>query len=233
MSFLSFHNKRNRLIVAFACLTSPYANSLLHEVTDTSKSLSDSSGKLSTPGNKSGASFNDSMFESPLLAPMAPYGSPIRFNTAGNMLAQTIHAQPHCVGKSPVSVPLSKRLTIRRPPALDAPSPLKREEAKIRDMLWKSPAQDEEDAADADILPPEVEQLGPPSPYAVQFDKHLTTLPETQFKSKERETTVNAAYAPEPPALIKMHSRPGPNGNLNKIPTLVGPNSLPYARCPS
>lgn len=202
---------------------------------DSSKSLTDSSGKLSTPSNKSGASFNDSIFESPLLAPMAPYGSPIRFSSAGDMLIHTIHAQSRSMDKSPVSVPLNKRLTIRRPPSLDALSPLKREEAKIRDMLWKAPAPDEEDGADADILPPEVEQLGPPSPYVGYFDKSLAASPGLQTTSEDQAIHSKGSIpaSSKPRALIRMHSQPGPNGNLNKIPTLVGPNSLPYARCPS
>jgi hypothetical protein len=129
-----------------------------------------------------------------------------------------------------VSIPLSKRLTIKRPPGFDVPSPLKREEAKIKDILWKSPAQDEEDAADVDILPPELEQLGPPSPYAAQFDKNLADEPNNETKDSSDAAGVPAQ---KPPVLKRLHSQSGPDGNLNKIPTLVGPNSLPYARCPS
>lgn len=175
------------------------------------------------------------MFESPLLAPMAPYGSPIRFNQRGAVLLQTDRDAPHTAEESPVSIPINKRLTIKRPPALDAPSPLKREEAKIRDMLWRSPAQEDEDAANADILPPELEQLCPPSPYAAHFDKTLISLSREQQDAQSDVLPVEAPSAEScnAPALARIHSKPGPIGNLNKIPTLVGPNSLPYARCPS
>lgn len=203
---------------------------------DTSNSLTDSSGKLSTPNNRAGASFNDSMFESPLLAPMAPYGSPIRFSTTGSILPQALPQAPSSVINSPASLPLSKRLTIRRPPTLDAPSPLKREEAKIRDILWNSPAQDEDDPASADILPPEIEQLGPPSPYTLQFDKGVNTKNDAKIPDEvhsQEQKKDDHRQSEKPAGLKRVHSQPGPNGNLNKIPTLVGPNSLPYARCPS
>lgn len=219
-----------------SALIRPYAAALHQDTPDTSQSPADSSARLSTPSNKTAATFNDSMFESPLLAPMAPYGSPIRFNNAGAALLQGNQAPPHSVERSPVSVPLNKRLAIKRPPGLDAPSPLKREEAKIRDMLWRSPVQEDDDTDDVDILPPEVEQLGPPSPYAVHFDKALINDPKSPNKvSDSQAVPVNTPGTDlsKPTALSRTHSQPGPNGNLNKIPTLVGPNSLPYARCPS
>lgn len=215
---------------------SPYAASLLQDMLDSTNSLTESSGKLSTPNNRSGASLNDSMFESPLLAPMAPYGSPIRFSTVGTLLGQPAPGDPSPIMKSPTSLHISKRLAIRKPPALDAPSPLKREEAKIRDILWTTPAEDEDDPADVDILPPEVEHLGPPSPYASHFSAAVTASRDDKSEGHDQapagaENSREAAS--QPPALKRVRSQPGPNGNLNKIPTLVGPNSLPYARCPS
>lgn len=173
------------------------------------------------------------MFESPLLAPMAPYGSPIRFNPAGTAIAHSMVTVSPSVGKSPVSLPLNKRLAIKRPPGLEVVSPVKGDEAKIRDILWKSPAQDEDDAENADILPPETDQLGPPSPYAVQFDKRISGDLQDGPKISASSPVGITAHKDLSAGQKRVHSQSGSDCNLNKIPTLVGPNSLPYARCPS
>ena len=90
---------------------------------------------------------------------------------------------------------------------------------KIQDILWNVGNQDE-----SELLTPDEVEIGPASP----FFAPLGGLLEQQEKAISAiivQSTQIRGNTPSPTADLPKPPR--------KIPTLVGPNALPYARCPS
>lgn len=197
---------------------------------------------LATPAEK-GSDVNDSLYESPSLVHMLPCGSPIRFGAQPQgpneihalALSETASSSPTSSQTHPFPAPPSKRIEIRRPSAFDFAmqicSPVRKQEAKIGDILWHPSANEQDDVSNADILPPEVEQLGPPSPFSSAFEKQATS--SSVMPASNQSLKGNALHEHHAPSQSPSpHAQPG-SGAVQRIPTMVGPNSLPYARCPS
>lgn len=93
---------------------------------------------------------------------------------------------------------------------------------RIRDILWNVGSQE-----DSEILAPDEEEIGAASPFfaavggmAESQDTAIAVLRDTKAGQ-----VAQVAAAPSQPTATGKAAR--------KIPTLVGPNALPYARCPS
>lgn len=90
---------------------------------------------------------------------------------------------------------------------------------KIQDILWNVGNHDE-----SELLTPDEEEIGPASPFFAPPGGLL----------EQQEKAISAAVVQSTEIRV---STPSPMADLpkppRKIPTLVGPNALPYARCPS
>lgn len=98
---------------------------------------------------------------------------------------------------------------------------------KIHDILWNVDNQEE-----SELLTPDESEIGPASPFfgppgGLSAQQAPPIAPPTATASA-LATPGQADLKPADPIIVVGTAKP-----TRKIPTLVGPNALPYARCPS
>ena len=168
---------------------------------------------------------DDSLFDSPLAIPSSSAHLSFKQSDGSS-------ASEHSTS-SPISTVAAEK-TKRRPPPL-AFSPLKAKtaikgSAQIKDILWGVSA----DAEESEILTPDEEHIGPISPFFASFD-----CEPVEEKGEGQKPALSAADPVKVPAQSTKSAAPTPDeqrtpvAQPQTIPTLVGPNALPYARCPS
>jgi hypothetical protein len=170
---------------------------------------------------------DDSMFDSPLAIPHRNSASlsPDASTPLHSLSAIDEEANSPSIGR------IGQRSSRARPSPLSfkpsQPLDLHKVNDKIHDILWNVYNQEE-----SELLTPDESEIGPASPFfgppgglSAQQEQEI---PSTITATAAEAASIQRDLRPADPIIVVDTATP-----TRKIPTLVGPNALPYARCPS
>lgn len=179
-----------------------------------------SSSKQAGPGQH--PRLEESMFESPLALPRRDVSAdpttsstPLHDLSVAGEEASPLNERPGQPGRNRAR---PSPLNLRSPQPID----LFKVNDKIKDILWNVTSQEE-----SELVTPDDEEIGPASPFFVPPGGLAEQQTQSVLATVKKPLHTDLSSVPVPQANSAAAKVP------RKIPTLVGPNALPYARCPS